>query len=62
MLKYLYCTCPKCGDYLGVVVPEPPEPVEEIPIDARCLRCEYKLRWKVIPGKQSSLTPISRTG
>jgi len=23
MAKYLYRTCPKCKDYLGVVVPEP---------------------------------------
>ncbi len=34
MAKYLYRSCPKCDDFLGVVVPEPPEPVDEIPIDA----------------------------
>ena len=56
MAKYLYCTCPKCKDYLGVVVPEPPEPVEEIPIDARCLRCGFKLAWKVILGNKPILT------
>jgi len=33
MLKYLYRTCPKCGDYLGVVVPDPPEPEREDPIE-----------------------------
>ena len=43
MAKYLYRTCPKCADYLGVVVPEPPEPVMEVPIDARC-------RWGVSVG------------
>ncbi len=42
MAKYLYRTCPKCKDYLGVVVPEPPEPVTEVPIDAHCLRCGFK--------------------
>jgi len=36
MAKYLYRTCPKCKDYMGVVVPEPAEPVSEVPIDARC--------------------------
>jgi len=51
MAKYLYRTCPKCKDYLGVVVPEPPEPVTEVSIDARCLRCGFKLDWKVIRGK-----------
>jgi len=55
MAKYLYRTCPKCNDYLGVVVPEPPEPVTEGPIDARCLRCGFKLDWKVVLGKRSSL-------
>jgi len=30
MIKYLYRTCPKCKDYLGIVVPKPPEPVSEI--------------------------------
>jgi len=29
MAKYLYRTCPKCKDYLGVVGPKPPEPVRE---------------------------------
>jgi len=53
MAKYLYRTCPKCNDYLGVVVPEPPEPVHEVLIDARCLRCGFKLAWKVITGRKS---------
>ncbi len=52
MLKYLYRTCPKCKDYLGVVVTDPPEPKREIPIDARCLRCRFKLAWKVVLGKR----------
>ncbi len=25
LTKYLYRSCPKCGDYLVVVIPEPPE-------------------------------------
>jgi len=52
MAKYLYRTCPKCSDYLGVVVPEPPEPVTEIPIDAHCAVCGFKLDWKVVLGKR----------
>ena len=47
MAKYLYRLCQKCGDYLGVVVPEPPETVEKIPIDATCLKCGYKLSFRV---------------
>ena len=53
MARYLYRTCPKCKDYLGVVVPEPPEPVTEVPIDAHCLRCGFKLAWKVVTGGKS---------
>jgi len=30
MARYLTRTCPKCKDYLGVVVRDPPEPMEEI--------------------------------
>ncbi len=52
MAKYLYRTYPKCGDYLGVVVPDPLEPMGEVPIDARCLRCGFKLAWKVVLGKR----------
>ncbi len=53
MLKYLYRDCPKCGDYLGVVVPDPPEPEREVPIDAHCVVCGFKLGWSlVLGGKQ----------
>ncbi len=54
MLKYLYRTCPKCGDYLGVVVPDPPGPMSEIPIDAHCVVCGFKLGWRLVLGKRSS--------
>ncbi len=53
MAKYLYRTCPKCKDYLGVVVPEPPEPVTEVAINAYCAVCGFKLAWKVITGRKS---------
>jgi len=52
MAKYLYRTCPKCKDYLGVVVPEPSEPMEEVPIDAHCAVCGFKLSLAVILGKK----------
>ncbi len=34
MDKYLARTCPKCNDYLGVVIPEPLDLTREIPVDA----------------------------
>jgi len=48
MTKYLYRTCPKCKDYLGVVVRDPPGPKSEISIDAYCVVCGFKLGWKVV--------------
>jgi len=50
MLKYLYRTCPKCKDYMAVVVPDPPEPEREVPIDAYCVVCGFKLGWKLVLG------------
>jgi len=50
MLKYLYRTCPKCKDYLGVIVRDPPESKREVPIDAHCVVCGLKLGWKLVLG------------
>ena len=50
MLKYLYRSCPKCKDYRGVVVRDPPEPKREVPIDAHCVVCGFKLLWEVVLG------------
>ncbi len=54
MAKYLYRTCPKCNDYVGVVDTNPPEPMREIPIDAHCVVCGFKLGWRLVLGKRSS--------
>ena len=59
MLKYLYRDCPKCGDYLGVVVRDPPESKREVPIDAHCVVCGFKLGWRVVLGKKVSLRSAS---
>jgi len=54
MLKYLYRTCPKCKDYLGVIVRDPPESKREVAIDAHCVVCGFKLGWRLVLGKRSS--------
>ncbi len=54
MLKYLYRDCPRCKGYLGVVVPDPPESKREVPIDAHCVVCGFKLGWRLVLGKRSS--------
>jgi len=50
MTTYLYRTCPKCKDYLGVIVRDPPEPMREVPIDAHCVVCGFKLEWRLVLG------------
>ncbi len=44
MAKYLDRTCPKCKDYLGVVVPEPPEPAHRCPLPPLRLQVELEGR------------------
>jgi len=55
MAKYLPRKCPRCGDYLGIVVPEPPDPAQEVVVDAHCAVCNFKLDWKVISGRKPIL-------
>ena len=51
MARYLARNCPRCKDYVGVVIREPLEPVTEIPIEATCLRSGHKLPFlKIILG------------
>ncbi len=40
--------------YLGVVVRDPPEPMREVPIDAHCVVCGFRLEWRLVLGKRSS--------
>ncbi len=37
---------------MGVVVPDPPEPEREVPIDAYCAVCGFKLEWRVVLGNK----------
>ncbi|MFQ5540120.1 MAG: thermonuclease family protein [Candidatus Binatia bacterium] len=55
MTKYLYRTCPKCKDYPDVVVPDPSESMKLIPINSCCVRCGFKLGWKVVLGQKPIL-------
>ena len=61
MLKYLYRTCPKCKDYLGVVVRDPPGPMSEIPIDAHCVVCGDTARRRDLKSLElRAVTSLSR--
>jgi len=38
---------------LGVIVPDPPETEREVPIDAHCVVCGFRLGWTLVLGKRS---------
>jgi len=52
MAKYLARTCPKCNDYLGIVVPKPTPKATVSAINGQCLRCGYRLAWILIVGRR----------
>ncbi len=52
LAKHLARACPKCKDYLGVGVPEPPEPMKEIPMEAHCVWRGFRLPWKIVLGNK----------
>jgi hypothetical protein len=54
MAKYLKRSCPKCGDYLGIVVPERKPEVPVQAINGHCFKCGYRLAWILIAGKRSA--------
>src|SRR5215510_13855264 len=43
MTKYLHSSCPKCGDYLGIVVPKRTAKFPVQAINGRCLKSGYQL-------------------
>lgn len=46
MARYLCRTCPRCGDYIGIVLTQPSDATT--PVRGKCLRCGYELAWAVI--------------
>jgi len=62
MAKYLQRSCPKCGGYLGIVIPERKAKIPVQAINGRCLKCGYRLAWVVVRGKTSAeLSPRPST-
>ena len=58
MARYLSRTCPKCKEYLGIVVPESKR--QEIPVKGTCLDCGFRLSWRVVTGKKAGRSPVTR--
>ena len=54
MATYLARPCPRCNGYLGIVLREPGRNVPVRAVNGRCLKCDYRLAWIVIRGKQAA--------
>src|SRR5262245_31854521 len=59
MANYLVRTCPKCGDYFGVVLPRLSWKSKETPVNGLCAFCGYKFSWKLVDGKSTTLARIA---
>jgi hypothetical protein len=57
MARYLYRTCPHCGNYLGVVVPQTVDGRASGNIAASCALCDYELSWAVVKDGEESNAP-----
>jgi hypothetical protein len=47
--RYLARACPRCGDYLGVVIPESDD-WPNLQVLASCAVCGFELCWEIIMG------------
>jgi hypothetical protein len=54
MATYLARPCPRCNGYLGIVLCEPGRNVPVRAVNGHCLKCDYRLAWIVIRGKQAA--------
>jgi hypothetical protein len=52
MAIYLARSCPMCRGYLGVVIQRDETERLVRAIDAHCLKCSWRLDWKLILGKR----------
>jgi hypothetical protein len=53
MVKYVARKCPRCRDYFGLVVNQPPKSNGEHPINGFCTLCGYQLKgWRMIVGRK----------
>ena len=51
MARYLEKTCPKCRDYLGLVIHESGTS-KELPVIGKCMRCKYEFHWSLVRGRK----------
>ena len=54
MATYVARPCPRCNGYLGIVLREPGRNVPVRAVNGHCLKCNYRLAWIVIRGKQAA--------
>ena len=52
MTKYLFRNCPRCANYVGIVLREPGRNAPVQAVNGHCLKCDYRLAWIVIRGRR----------
>jgi hypothetical protein len=62
MATYLTRPCPRCNGYLGIVLREPGRNMPIRAVNGHCLKCDYRLAWIVIKGKQAHRYQLERSG
>ena len=50
MSKCVTRTCPRCGNFLGVVLGNQLPEKKVFPIRGWCMQCGYKIEWNLIIG------------
>jgi hypothetical protein len=61
MAKYIARSCPKCHDYFGVVVNQPPKSNGVYAINGFCAACGYQLKgWRLIVGRKQMTNAYHR--
>lgn len=54
MVRYLYRSCPRCNEYVGIIVREPGRNTPLQTVNGHYVRCGYRLAWIVIRGAKES--------
>ena len=59
MAKYISRRCPRCHDYVGIVIGESLNQAKVVPVIGHCMRCSYQFRWKLVTTRKPP-TLVSR--
>ena len=62
MARYFSRPCPRCGEYLGAVMPVRSPKTNTQPVNGFCAACGYELRWTLIHGRATQRSDFWSSG